>query len=452
MFRRLLIQSSKRGATLINRQQNITVTKSFLIPIMATQSFSTTKPVERGLQYLSKIENYDSSTYKTLAFYKFHTFTKAELEEFRIQLLTDLGEMGIVGRIYISTEGVNAQIACPEECLPRLQEYHAKVLKPMFNDNLMDLNIGTEHGLRSFRALHVRIRKQLIVDGLDSSTYDLTDEPSHLSPAEWHNRLTTYEEETGKKPVVIDMRNHYESKIGFFDGAICPDADTYKDSIDAMNDICENLPRDQEIFMYCTGGIRCTKAGAILQSASKFKTVHLVEGGITSYGRWVAEQEDKESLFRGKNFTFDARMGEKITDEVIGKCHLCGTPSNRYQNCAHASCNILMLCCPNCSGQFLNTCARLPCYDTVSEFIKQSKPHFEPAGAVLVDGVRVFLKQGEKDMDNGSKRIVIGKKGVRCDHDHISRTRAIDILGEPGEILKEWAKAGRDLPSKPVDV
>lgn len=161
MFRRLLTQSSKRGATLINRQRNITVTKSFLIPIMATQSFSTTKPVERGLQYLSKIENYDSSTYKTLAFYKFHTFTKAELEEFRIQLLTDLGEMGIVGRIYISAEGVNAQIACPEECLPRLQEYHAKVLKPMFNDNLMDLNIGTEHGLRSFRALHVRIRKQV---------------------------------------------------------------------------------------------------------------------------------------------------------------------------------------------------------------------------------------------------------------------------------------------------
>ncbi|KAI7890834.1 Rhodanese-like domain-containing protein [Mucor mucedo] len=363
---------------------------------MNVQPFSTSKPVERGIQQLSKIENYDSSTYKTLAFYKFHKFTKPELEAFRTQLLTDLGEFGIVGRIYISTEGVNAQIACPEECLEKLEEYRKNVLNPMFDNNLMELNIGTEHGKRSFRALHVRIRKQLIVDGLDSSTYDLDNEPSHLSPAEWHERLSTYETQHGEKPILIDMRNHYESKIGYFDGAICPDADTYKDSIDAMNEICENLPRDQEIFMYCTGGIRCTKAGAILQSASKFNTVHLVEGGITSYGRWVSEQEDKESLFRGKNFTFDARMGEKITDEVI--------------------------------------------------------EHFEPSGAVMVDGVRVFMKQGEKDMDASSKRVVIGKKGVRCDHEHTRRTRAIEILGQPGEILKEWAKAGRDLPPKPVQL
>lgn len=290
------------------------------------------------------------------------------------------------------------------------------------------------------------------MDGLDSNTYDLANEPSHLSPAEWHERLSTYEQQNGQKPILIDMRNHYESKIGYFDGAICPDADTYKDSIDAMNEICENLPRDQEIFMYCTGGIRCTKAGAILQSASKFNTVHLVEGGITSYGRWVSEQEDKESLFRGKNFTFDARMGEKITDEVIGECHLCGTPSNRYQNCSHASCNILMLCCPACAGQFLNTCARIQCYDTVHEFIETGTEHFEPSGAVMVDGVRVFMKQGEKDMDATSKRVVIGKKGVRCDHEHTRRTRAIEILGQPGEILKEWAKAGRDLPPKPVEL
>lgn len=287
---------------------------------------------------------------------------------------------------------------------------------------------------------------------MDSTTYDLSNEPSHLSPEEWHERLSTYEEQNGKKPILIDMRNHYESKIGYFDGAICPDADTYKDSIDAMNEICENLPRDQEIFMYCTGGIRCTKAGAILQSASKFKTVHLVEGGITSYGRWVSEQEDKESLFRGKNFTFDARMGEKITDEVIGECHLCGTPSNRYQNCSHASCNILMLCCPGCSSQFLNTCARIQCYDTVNEFMEKGTEHFEPSGPVMIDGVRAFLKQGEKNMDAGSKRVVIGKKGVRCDHEHTRRTRAIEILGQPGEILKEWAKAGRELPPKTVDL
>ncbi|KAI8062833.1 uncharacterized protein B0P05DRAFT_574424 [Gilbertella persicaria] len=415
-----------------------------------TASFSTTAVLERNFPK-SKIDNYESSTYKTLAFYKFYPFTKPELEALKEKLLHDFGEWGIVGRIYISKEGINAQIACPEERLPELRAYHQNYLTPLVGGNLMDLNIGTEHGKRSFRALHVRIRKQLIVDGLNSEDYDLTNEPSHLSPADWHEKLTQYEQQYGKKPVLIDMRNHYESNIGFFDGAIRPDADTFKDSITAMNEICKDLPRDQEVFMYCTGGIRCTKAGAILQSASGFKTVHLVEGGITSYGRWIEEQKDKMSLFRGKNFTFDARMGEKITDEVFGKCQVCGQPSSRYQNCAHSSCNILMLCCPSCAGQFLNTCARPKCYDTVNEFMTSTKEHFEPAGPVMVDGVRVFVKEGEKDMDAASNRIVIGKKGQGCEHDHIRRTRAIEILGEPGEILKEWAKAGRDLPPKPVE-
>lgn len=170
MFRRLLIQSTShrqilRSAATINQTSRLsTLFAKSLFPTMSaniipTSSFSTATPVMRGKQYLSKIESYHSSTYKTLAFYKFHEFTKPELDALRIQLLTDLGELGIVGRIYISKEGLNAQIACPEECLSKLQEYHANVLKPMFNGNLMNLNIGTEHGKRSFRALHVRIRK-----------------------------------------------------------------------------------------------------------------------------------------------------------------------------------------------------------------------------------------------------------------------------------------------------
>lgn len=177
MFRRLFIQTSNSNSSKFSRisttaflsqQHN---SRRLLPSVMprrnrnrntpTEKSFSTTSALERGFQPVSKIENYDSSTYKTLAFYRFHQFTKPELEELRIQLLTDFGELGIVGRIYISTEGLNAQIACPEGCLGKLQAYHDAVLKPMFGGNLMDLNIGTEHGKRSFRALHVRIRKQV---------------------------------------------------------------------------------------------------------------------------------------------------------------------------------------------------------------------------------------------------------------------------------------------------
>jgi UPF0176 protein len=130
-------------------------------------TFSTTSALERKYP-ASKIEGHNSSDYKTLAFYKFFKFTKPELEALKEKLLADFGELGIVGRIYISTEGINAQIACPEECLPKLQAYREEYLKPLVGGDLMELNIGTEHGKRSFRALHVRIRKQVRGD-IDST-------------------------------------------------------------------------------------------------------------------------------------------------------------------------------------------------------------------------------------------------------------------------------------------
>lgn len=169
-----------------------------------------------------------------------------------------------------------------------------------------------------------------------------------------------------------------------------------------------------------------------------------MEGGITAYGRWIKEQKDKhKSLFKGRNFTFDKRMGEPITDQVLGKCHICGEPCNRYQNCSHASCNLLMLCCSKCASRFLNTCGRLQCYDVVHDFKSQTSHYFNPDGPVIIDGVRAFIKQGESPEQD---RIVIGKTGVKCEHDYHRRVRASDVLGEPGDVLKQWEAAGRELP------
>ncbi|CAO3634013.1 unnamed protein product [Cunninghamella blakesleeana] len=424
--------------------------------------------------------------YYTLAFYKFYDFPTDSLGDIRIKLLTNLNDIGVIGRIYISTEGINAQLSCPSSSLHLFKHYYQNTIVPLLgNENVMDLNFGTEGTKQgaAFRALHVRIRKQLVADGLNPDTYDLTNRPSHLSPEEWHQKLSNYKKTHGKDPVLIDMRNHYESNIGYFDGAIRPDANTFRDSITAMNDICKDLPRDQEVFMYCTGGIRCTKAGAILQSQSGFKTVHLVDGGITAYGRWIREQQEKDemegkkeeektkSIYRGKNFTFDARMGESITDEITGtKCHICGTPCNRYQNCAHAQCNLLLLCCPNCASQFLNTCGRFHCYDTLHDFIHHQKnegekikpqhssslkhpdqfQYYDAGGPLMVNGVRAYEKKG-KSLDEHKKldRIVIGTNKA-CEHEYHRRIRAIDVLGEPGNVLKEWAKAGRQLPPSTI--
>lgn len=173
--------------------------------------------------------------YRTLAFYKFHDLSKVDLAQFRQQLLGDLGQMDIVGRIYIANEGINAQLSCPEWRIQELRTYCNHVLKPKLGGQLMDLNFGTEDsaGPAAFRALHVRIRKQvkcvvlhleswewlqvntqqLVADGLDPKSYDLTNQPSHLSPAAWHEKLSKYKEKHGKDPILIDMRNHYERQV-----------------------------------------------------------------------------------------------------------------------------------------------------------------------------------------------------------------------------------------------
>ncbi|KAI7862565.1 hypothetical protein BDF14DRAFT_1735907 [Spinellus fusiger] len=359
------------------------------------RSANSTPPVKSSL---------DPATYKTLAFYHICSLEKKDLGPWRDQLLSDLKQWHIVGRIYLSTEGINAQISCPEQYMEALSDYYTSEIQPRLGPNVMDLNLGTEHGQRSFRALHVRIRKQLVADGLDPSTYDLSQQPSHLPPSEWHQKLTEYKEKHGKEPVLIDMRNHYESQIGYFEGAVRPDVNTFRESIQAMNSIVKDLPRDQEIFMYCTGGIRCSKAGAILQTQSGFDTVHLVQGGITAYGHWI-RQQNVTSLYRGKNFTFDARLGEAITEEV-------------------------------------------------------TKIHFQPSGPVVVEGVRAYVKEGQMNMQprtgpsdpsdpsDPSERVVVGQCGVECEHEHHRRLRAIEVLGKPGQVLQEWAKAGRELPSQ----
>lgn len=160
------------------------------------RSYTTTSPNEPRFQ--------------TLAFYKFHNLPAASLDQLRSQLLTDLGGLGILGRIYISTEGINAQVSCPESVIEKLRAYCTTSIAPLVGGDLMDLNFGTQGDSAAFRALHVRIRKQLVADGLDPSSYDLENQPSHLSPEDWHAKLAKYKMTHGKEPVLIDMRNHYE--------------------------------------------------------------------------------------------------------------------------------------------------------------------------------------------------------------------------------------------------
>jgi UPF0176 protein len=216
-------------------------------PGTSVQAFNNFTP---SFRLFARCVSTGQQQYKTLSFYKFHPIDASRLTELRQEMLKDLQAMGIVGRIYIASEGINAQMSCPQQHLGQLKKYIENKLNPIFGE-LMDLNLGTEHA-RSFRALHVRIRKQLVSDGMKDGAYDLSLQPSHLHPKVWHQKLAKAKA-SGKNPVIIDMRNHYESQIGYFDGAIKPDVETFKGSMKAMSEITKDLPKNQEIYMYCTG-------------------------------------------------------------------------------------------------------------------------------------------------------------------------------------------------------
>ena len=151
------------------------------------------------------------------------------------------------------------------------------------------------------------------------------------------------------------MRNHYESEIGFFKGAIKPDVDTFRESLGIIDRELEKNGKDKNYLMYCTGGIRCEKASAYLKYKG-IQNVFQLEGGIIEYTRQVKEQR-LENNFLGKNFVFDQRLGERISNEIVSNCHQCGAPCDTHVNCANESCHLLFIQCDDCKRQMNNCCS-----------------------------------------------------------------------------------------------
>ncbi len=107
--------------------------------------------------------------------------------------------------------------------------------------------------------------------------------------------------------------------------------------------------------MYCTGGIRCEKASAYFKHQG-FKNVYQLEGGIINYAKQIQE-EGLESKFIGKNFVFDHRLGERITDDIVSQCHQCGKPCDNHTNCENEGCHLLFIQCDECKAAMENCCS-----------------------------------------------------------------------------------------------
>ena len=278
----------------------------------------------------------------TVSFYKYHHLS--DVKTFRDELYKQLSELEVLGRIYVANEGINAQISVPTDRFDALREQ----LNSIDFLNGTRLNTAVDDNGKSFFKLKILIRKKLVADGLDDSAFDVTKPGKHLDAASF-NKLADRPDS-----IIVDMRNHYESEVGHFRNAICPDVDTFREELQAVEDLMKGQ-EEKNLLLYCTGGIRCEKASAWMKYKG-FKNVFQLEGGIIHYTRQVREQ-GLENKFIGKNFVFDERLGERISEDVISNCHQCGNPCDNHNNCHNDACHLLFIQCEECKKKFDGCCS-----------------------------------------------------------------------------------------------
>ena len=279
----------------------------------------------------------------TISFYQYAKIGNPEL--FRNHLFIAWDELEVLGRIYVAHEGINAQLSVPAKKFNAFKEF----LDGVYFLKDIRLNVAIEQDLKSFLKLKVKVRSKILADGLNDATFDVTKKGEHVN-AEKFNQLIS-----DPNTILVDMRNHYESEIGHFQGAITPDVDTFRDSLDIIEEDLKEHKEDKNLVMYCTGGIRCEKASAYYKHKG-FKNVFQLEGGIIEYTRQVRDNE-LENKFIGKNFVFDHRRAEKISDDVIAQCHQCGKPCDTHVNCANEACHLLFIQCEECAAKMDNCCS-----------------------------------------------------------------------------------------------
>ncbi|QTY26154.1 rhodanese-related sulfurtransferase [Flavobacterium sp. CS20] len=279
----------------------------------------------------------------TLSFYKYAHIGNPEL--FRNHLFVAWDAMDVLGRIYVAHEGINAQLSIPAK---QFTEFKTFIDEIYFLKNVR-LNIAIEQDNKSFLKLKIKVRPKILADGLNDKTFDVTNKGKHVNAEEFNQLIED------PNTVLVDMRNHYESEIGHFKNAITPDVDTFRDSLDIIEKDLKDYKDNKKLVMYCTGGIRCEKASAYYKHKG-FKQVYQLEGGIIEYARQVKAQ-GLDNKFLGKNFVFDHRRSEQISNKIIARCHQCGEPCDTHVNCANEACHLLFIQCEACAQKMDNCCS-----------------------------------------------------------------------------------------------
>jgi UPF0176 protein len=285
----------------------------------------------------------------TISFYCY--FPVPDPQAFRDELYVALDRLKVFGRIYVATEGINAQVSVPQSNFDALREYLYSI-GPL---NGLRLNVAVDDDGKSFWVLRIKVKDKIVADGIDDPAFDMNNRGKYVDAAGFNSLLEDPD------TIVVDMRNHYEYEVGHFENAIEIPSDTFREQLPMAAELLQEQ-KDKNIIMYCTGGIRCEKASAYMLHRG-FSNVYHLEGGIIHYANQVKEQ-GLDVKFHGKNFVFDNRLGERITDEVIAKCHQCGAPADTHTNCVNESCHLLFIQCESCRDKYENCCS-VECRDFI---------------------------------------------------------------------------------------
>lgn len=324
----------------------------------------------------------DPTPRKTISFYTYANID--DPQSFRDQLFIRWDKIGVLGRVYVASEGINAQISVPE---PQHDHFLESLNEVDFLRGIR-LNYAVDDNGKSFFKLTIKVRDKIVADGLEVDIFKVA-EPARYLNVNQFNELTE-----NPDTILIDMRNHYESEVGHFKDAWCPDVDTFREQLPMVVDHLKDK-KDQPIIMYCTGGIRCEKASAYLQYEG-FQDVHHLEGGIIKYSR-DAREKGLPNKFIGKNFVFDERLHERITDDVIASCHQCGEPFDDHINCKNKACNLLFIQCPTCAEKYEGCCS-----EACLEITRLPEEEQRELRKGKDNGVRIFSK-GRFNLHEGSE-------------------------------------------------
>lgn len=293
----------------------------------------------------------------TISFY--HYFPIQNPQEFRDYLYKHLFKLKVFGRIYVAKEGINAQISTPKSNFNLFKNFLYNI-EPLTN---LRLNIAIDDDGKSFWVLKIKVREKIVADGITDATFSMENKGKYLNAQE-ANKLMQNED-----TIVIDMRNHYEYEVGHFENAIEIASDTFREQLPMAVKMMQGN-EEKNIIMYCTGGIRCEKASAYMLH-NGFKNVFHLEGGIINYAKQTKESGLK-SKFIGKNFVFDNRLGERITEDIIAKCHQCGKPCDTHTNCHNNGCHLLFIQCEDCATSYEGCCST-KCKETIHTPLERQK-------------------------------------------------------------------------------